>query len=147
MALITDKGHMRLLLFLWLGLYSGSILALSCDCDLLVFSPMTGSHKMPAATLKTYELENYATKSVASQNSCKKSCLDTFTQDMKGGRLKSLLTVYAQRLVTDGAVGFNCTGLTTLQFPVVVKANLGNMSMGNVYRSMEVITHEEACFY
>ena len=31
-------------------------------------------------------------------------------------------------------------------YPVVVKAQLGNLSLGNVYRSLQVITHEEVCF-
>lgn len=121
--------------------------AASCDCDLLVFSPMTGSHQMPPATLKTYELENYASKNRVVQAKCQNSCIKAFNKDMKNDRLKSVLTLYAQRLIEERTVGFNCTGLTTFQFPVVVKARLGRLSLGNVYRSTEVITHEEACFY
>lgn len=138
---------MRAILIIFLSLYSVGTFAISCDCDLMVFSPMTGSHQLPPATLKTYQLENYASKSKSAQNRCQKSCLKAFSEDMKGGRLKSLLHLYTQRLTSEGAVGFNCTGLTTLQYPVVVKARLGSLSLGNVHRSMEVITHEEACFY
>lgn len=123
------------------------IWAASCDCDLLVFSPLTGSHEMPPATLKTYELENYASENRVVQSKCQNSCIKAFNKDMKNDRLKSVLTLYAQRLIEERAIGFNCTGLTTLQFPVVVKARLGTLSLGNVHRSMEVITHEEACFY
>lgn len=107
---------------------------------------MTGSHQAPPSPLKSYELENYSSKSAKAQESCQKSCLRAFTEDMKGGRLKSLLHLYTQRLISEKAVGFNCTGLTTLQYPVVVKARLGNLSLGNVYRSMEVISYEEPCF-
>lgn len=135
-----------MLVFILCSLYSVGIYAYSCDCDLLVFSPMTGSHQMPPAKLKTYELENYATKSLKAQSSCQNSCFKAFNDDMKGGRLKSVLHLYTQRLISERVVGFNCTGLTTFQYPVVVKARLGNLSLGNVHRSMEVITHEEACF-
>lgn len=137
---------MRLLLILFLGLYSVNIFAFTCDCDLLVFSPLTGPRHLPEANLKTYERENYASQSAASQLSCQRSCVDAFSEDMKGQRLQALLLVYTQRLINERVVGFNCTGLTTLQYPVVVKAQLGNLSLGNVYRSLQVITHEEVCF-
>lgn len=138
---------MRIIVLIILGLYSVGAFAASCDCDLLVFSPMTSSHQSEPSVLKTYELENYASKSLNAQSACQKSCLKTFSKDMKGGRLKSLLHLYTQRLISEKAVGFNCTGLTTLQYPVVVKARLGNLSLGNVYRSLEVLTYEEPCFY
>lgn len=137
---------MRLFLFLFIGLYSLQASAISCDCDIVVFSPMTGSHQQAPTTLKTYELENYASTSVRAQNRCQNSCMEAFSKDMRGERLKSLLHLYTERLIAEKAVGFNCSGLTTLQYPVVVKARLGNRGLGNVYRSLEVITYEEVCF-
>lgn len=136
-----------MLLFLILSLYAVSTFAISCDCELMVFSPLTGSHQMAPATLKTYELENYASKSSRAQLACQNSCVKAFSEDMAEKRLKSVLLLYTQRLIGEGALGFNCTGLSTYQYPVVLKARLGNVSLGNVYRSLEVITHEEACFY
>ena len=138
---------MRIFLFLILSLYSVSTFAISCDCDVWVFSPMTGSHQMAPATIKTYQLESYASRSAKAQASCQNSCLSTFSEDMKDNRLKSLLLLYTQRLIEQRALGFTCTGLSTYQYPVVVKARLGTLSLGNVHRSLEVITHEEACFY
>ena len=135
------------MLTLFFFLISLQVFSASCDCDLMVFSPMTGSHQLSSATLKTYELENYASKSPRAQASCQNSCLKNFSEDMKANRLKSLLLLYTQRLIGEGAMGYNCTGLSTFQYPVVLKARLGSLSLGNVYRSLEVITHEEACFY
>lgn len=137
---------MRILLFLILSLYSIGVYAINCDCDIIVFSPMTGSHQLSPATLKTYELENYASTSRNAQMRCQSSCIEAFSKDMKDGRLKSLLHLYTERLISEKVIGFNCTGLTTLQYPVVVKAKLGHFGLGNVYRSLEVITHEEICF-
>lgn len=135
---------------MFLGLFflmmTSAAFSASCDCDLLVLSPMTGSHQMPPATLKTYQLENYATSSASSQEKCRNSCLKEFQKDMTVNRLKALLLVYSQRLIDEKMVGYNCTGLTTFQYPVVVKAYLGRMSLGNVHQSLEVVTHEEACF-
>lgn len=118
----------------------------SCDCDVMVLSPMTGSHQMPATNLKVYQLENYASISPVAQNKCRISCQKKYEEDMSPERIKALLLVYSQRLIDEKLVGYNCTGLTTLQYPVLVKARLGHMSLGNVYQSLEVVTHEEICF-
>lgn len=107
---------------------------------------MTGSHRMAPATLKSYQLENYASVSVIARDKCRISCLEKFQDDMNIDRLKALLLVYSQRLIDQRLVGYNCTGLTTFQYPIVLKANLGSVSLGNVYQSLEVVTHEEACF-
>ena len=143
---MTDRGNMRFLFFLVSFMTSLQAFAASCDCELMVLSPMTGSHRMAPATLKNYQLENYASITVNSRDKCRNSCLKEFQSDMSVDRLKALLLVYSQRLIDQRLVGYNCTGLTTFQYPVVLKASLGPVSLGNVYQSLEVVTHEEACF-
>lgn len=97
-------------------------------------------------SFKTFELEEYSTYSEENQNQCRKDCLKRFQSDMPTERLRALLVTYAQSLIDAQAIGYNCTGLTTLKFPVRVKASLGRLSLGNVADRMEVVSHEQLCF-
>lgn len=137
---------MRLLLFLLFTFSAASVWAIPCDCQVMVYSPMTGSHKFPATTLRTYELEDYARTTRKNQQSCRQSCLEKFERDMPADRLTALLMNHSARLIERRVVGYNCTGLTTLKYPVRVKAQLGNISLGNVVDIIQVVNHEELCF-
>lgn len=137
---------MKLLWILLFSLMSVNAFAINCDCIVRVYSPMTGSHKMPSTELKTYELEEFSTYSINNQKLCRLSCLEAFADDMPQERLNALLLSYSQSLITEGALGYNCTGLTVLKYPVRVKARLGNLGLGNVVDTVQVIAHEEACF-
>lgn len=101
---------------------------------------------MKSNDFKTYELEEYSSYSIKNQNECRNSCLKRFEEDMPANRLNALLIIYTQSLIREGALGYNCTGLTTLKFPVRVKASLGRLGLGNVADLVQVINHEEACF-
>jgi hypothetical protein len=137
---------MKLIFFLVLGFLSLNAFAIGCDCDVQIYSPMTGSHKMGPTNFKTYELEEFSTYGVKNQKQCFKSCQEKFEDDMPTERLKALLVTYAQSLIQEKALGYNCTGLTTLKFPVRVKARLGPMGLGNVSDNIYVVNHEELCF-
>jgi hypothetical protein len=65
---------------------------------------------------------------------------------MRSDTLTSLLLAYAQNLIQINTLGYNCTGLTTVKFPVRVKAKLGHFSLGNVADVIHVINHEQICF-
>lgn len=127
-------------------LSSPSLWAVGCDCDVKVFSPLTGSHQLAPATLNTYELEEFASYSVKSQLFCRKLCEERFMEDLPTERLTALLLTYSNRLINEKVLGFNCTGLTTLKYPVRVKARLGRMDLGYVVNMIQVVNHEEACF-
>lgn len=135
---------MRFILVLLL-LFSNAF-AVECDCDVKVFSPLTGSHRMPPMTLKTYKLEEFNNITVKNQEICRNSCLKKFEEDMPVDRIHALLLSYTQELIYNKAVGYNCTGLTTLKYPVRVKATLGSYGLGNVSDIVHVVTHEELCF-
>lgn len=120
--------------------------AIGCDCEVWVSPPMTGSYQMRANNLKTYELEEYSSYSAKNQNACRNQCIKEFEKDMPVDRLNALLITYGQSLIQEGALGYNCTGLTTLKFPVRVKASLGQTGLGNVVDIVQVVTHEELCF-
>lgn len=137
---------MRLLLISILSFWAFGAFAIPCDCEVLVFSPITGSHKFPPTNLKTYELEEFARPTLKSQRTCRQLCLEKFEADMPSDRLTALLLNHSARLVEARAVGHNCTGLTTLKYPVRVKARLGNRSLGNVVDLIQVVNHEEICF-
>lgn len=109
---------------------------------------MTGakSDTLPATDFKTYELEEFSTYSVNNQKLCRRSCLKAFEEDMPQDRLNALLLSYSQTLINEGRLGYNCTGLTVLKYPVRVKARLGRLGLGNVADTVQVVAHEEACF-
>lgn len=137
---------MKAFLLLSLLVVTTKAMAIGCDCEIRVYSPMTASHQMQFNTLKTYQLEEYATYSPKSQLKCRQSCEETIQKDMPTDRLHALLLSYTQNLIQEKALGFNCTGLTTVKFPVRAKASLGRMGLGNVSDTIEVVTHEEVCF-
>lgn len=134
------------LITLFFILFSFEAFALGCDCEVRVASPITGSYQMQQNNFRTYELEEFSTYSMKNQNECRKLCLKRFEEDMPAARLNALLITYAQGLIQEGALGYNCTGLTTLKFPVRVKASLGNLGLGNVADLVQVVSHEEVCF-
>jgi hypothetical protein len=107
---------------------------------------MTGPHQMQPNTLKVYELEEFSSYSAKNQRTCRQSCLEKYEADMPSDRLQALLLTYAQNLIQEKALGYNCTGLTTLKFPVRVKASIGQLGLGNVSDIVQVVTHEELCF-
>jgi hypothetical protein len=137
---------MRAFWFAILTLSSISAFAIPCDCEVKVFSPSTASHQLTPNTLTSYQQEDFATYSSKAQLGCRASCLKKFQDDLPTQRLHALLITYSIRLIEDKAVGFNCTGLTTLKYPVRVKATLGDRSIGNVVDEVHVINHEEVCF-
>lgn len=137
---------MRTLFLFILGLWVFPVLAVNCDCEVVIYPPLTGSHKIGPSTLKTYELEEFNGYAVKNQWECRKLCLDQFHEDIPTERLNALLTLYSQRLVEDKKVGFSCTSPTTFKYPVRVRASLGSLGLGNVADQIQVVTHEEACF-
>lgn len=137
---------MKLILTFILTILSVNAFALNCDCEVRIYSPITGSYKMSPNNFKTYELEEFSSYHVKNQRACRESCLKKFEEDMPSDRLNALLMSYAQSLITERSVGYNCTGLTTLKFPVRVKASLGRLGLGNVSDTIRVVNHEELCF-
>lgn len=107
---------------------------------------MTGSHRMSSTVLKIYELDEYSSYSVKNRNQCRKLCQERFQEDMPSDRLSALLLTYSQKLIEEGLLGYNCTGLTNFVYPVRVKASLGNLGLGNVADIRQVVVHEERCF-
>lgn len=137
---------MKLSFVVFLLMWSISAFAIHCDCDVIIFSPTTGSISMSPNYLKSYELDDFSNYSKKSQRACRAQCLEKYEKDMPTDRLRVLLTKYTEALISEGNLGYNCTGLTTLKFPVRVKARLGQLGLGNVSDSVEVINYEVPCF-
>ncbi|MFP5385294.1 MAG: hypothetical protein ACLGHN_04405 [Bacteriovoracia bacterium] len=137
---------MRFVIALIFTLLSVKAFAIGCDCEVRVYSPISASHKLPASSLKIYELEEFNSYSPRNHKVCKKSCLDTFMEDMSSDRLSALLLAHTQVLIKEGVLGYNCTGQTVVKYPVRVKANLGKMGLGNVVDLVQIVTHVEDCF-
>lgn len=128
------------------GLWSASALAIPCDCEVRVFAPLTASHQMAPTVIKTFQLEEFSSYVRKNIHQCQQSCLETFQKDMPAERLNALLITHSMDLIEQGSLGYNCTGLTTLKYPVRVRAKLGESGLGNVADLLQVISHEQVCF-
>lgn len=129
-----------------IGFWSLAAFAVPCDCEVRVHSPLTGSYRMEPVSIKTYQLEEYSSFAPKSVQKCRQSCLEEYQKDMPSERLSALLITYSMQLIDQKALGYNCTGLTTLKYPVRVKAKLADRPIGNVSDIVQVINHEEVCF-
>lgn len=137
---------MKPLLWLALLLHGTLAFAIPCDCEVRVHTPLTASHQIEPVIIKTYTLEEYSTFTAKNVGQCRQTCLEEFQKDMPADRLSALLVTYGQELIEKRTVGFNCTGLTTLKFPVRVRAKLGEKGLGNVADIVQVVSHEQVCF-
>lgn len=133
-------------MLLLIGLWSWGAFAIPCDCEVRVHAPTTASHQMPATVIKIFQLEEYSNYARKNIRQCQRSCLEAFQQDMPADRLNALLLTHSMQLIEQKTLGFNCTGLTTLKYPVRVRAKLGERGLGNVADLVQVVTHEELCF-
>lgn len=129
-----------------IGFWSFAVFAIPCDCEVRVHSPLTGSYRMEPVVIKSYELEEFSSFAPKNVKMCQQSCLEEFNKDMPSSRLSALLITYSMQLIEQKAVGYNCTGLTTLKYPVRVRAKLASKGLGNVADIVQVINHEEVCF-
>lgn len=129
-----------------IGFWSFAAFAIPCDCEVRVHSPLTGSYKMPPTVIKTYQLEEFSSYAPKNIRQCRESCLSHFQNDMPASRLNALLVTYSMQLIDQKVLGYNCTGLTNLKYPVRVKAKMANNGLGNVADLVQVISHEEVCF-
>lgn len=137
---------MKLICTFILTIFWLSAFAIDCDCEVWVYGPTTASHQLAPSSMKIYELEEFSSYKAKNQHACRQSCLAEFEKDMSSERLNALLQLYTQNLIQDKALGYNCTGLTTVKYPVRVKATLGRLGLGNVADFVQVINHEEPCF-
>lgn len=131
-------------LFLFL-LVPTKLLAIGCDCQVMAFSPITGSLAPSPHVIETYQLESFSKNTERSQMLCRESCQRIFQKEMPIERLDLALRTFSKNLISERAIGYNCTGLTTLKFPVRVKASLGKTGLGNVEDFIQVVSLEETC--
>jgi len=101
---------------------------------------------MAPVVIKKYELEEFSSFAPKNIRQCRESCLAEFQKDMPADRLSALLITHSMQLIDQKVVGYNCTGLTTLKYPVRVKAKLAQNGLGNVADIVQVVSHEEICF-
>ena len=143
--MLIKSSYARLFFGLFITLLGFRAYAVECDCSVVVYSPTTGLNPHSPVTLEKYELETYGKVSVSSELSCRKSCLQKFQDEMPTQRLNALLINHSKSLIEERLIGFNCTGLTTLKYPVRVKANLGKVGLGNVLDLIQAVNLEHSC--
>ena len=137
---------LRLLALLTILLVPIKTMALDCDCEVMVFAPISATWQNHPNQLKAYPLEGFSSYSVKNQIACRESCLKEFEQDMHRQRLSALLVGYSEELFNNGLLGFNCTGETLIKYPVRVRAVLGNKGLGNVADFVQPVTIDKDCF-
>lgn len=133
------------LIFFIVFIFSFNALSIQCDCEVRIYGPITGPQTLSLKILKVFELEEFSQHSSVNHNLCRESCTKTFEKEMTNKRLKFELLSYSQELIEENIIGYNCTGPTTLKFPVRVKALLGGKGLGNVSDFIEVIDFEKFC--
>jgi hypothetical protein len=140
--------HLITFLFLFASLVSINVVhaALDCDCTVTIHTPLTGPIKLEPTVLRQFELRSFDSYNVRNQLECRKLCTEKFEAELPSARIDEILRTHSQDLINGRTLGYNCTGLTTLKYPVRVKAQLGQMSLGNVSDQMHIINHEEICF-
>jgi hypothetical protein len=111
-----------------------------------ITGPITGPRSLSVKTIRLFELEEFGNHSFVNYELCRKSCVNTFEKEMTKNVLNSELLSYSQELIQNNIIGHNCTGPTTLKFPVRVKARLGGIGLGNVSDFIQVVNFEEPCF-
>lgn len=136
------KRFIMSLLIFW----TFSALAIPCDCEVRIHTPISASHQIRPVVIKNYQLEEFSSFGQKNIQTCRQLCLAEFQKDMPAERLSALLITYSHELIEQKVVGFNCTGLTTLKYPVRVKAKLAQVGLGNVADMIKVVNLEEICF-
>jgi len=133
------------LIFFIVFIFSFNAFSIQCDCEVRIYGPLTGPQSLGVKILKVFELEEFSRHSSVHHDLCRESCTKTFEKEMTNKRLKLELLNYSQELIEENIIGYNCTGPTTLKFPVRVKALLGGKGLGNVSDFIEVIDFEKFC--
>ncbi len=121
-------------------------MAISCDCEILASASMNRTHSLPPISIALYQLEEYGSYKLKNQKECRHSCLKEFEKNMSAEKMRDILRSHSRELINKKLVGYNCTGLTTLKYPVRVKARLGVLGLGHVANFIEVVNLEELCF-
>lgn len=137
---------MKLYFFISIFFFSLRAFALSCDCEVIAYPPLNGPQNLAPYSLELYELEEFGSYKLKNQLKCRRSCGEAFKKNMSSTKIKEMLLSYSRTLLEKNVIGFNCTGLTTLKYPVRVKAKIGDFKLGNVENFVQVINHEEFCF-
>jgi hypothetical protein len=137
--------------YLWftgllLTLINSAALALPCVCEVRFHTPLTASHEIPPHLYYSFEADEFPSVSLKHVNLCREVCKSSFHQKIPAERLQAGVTNYGQFLVEQNLVGHNCTGFTTLKFPIKVRAFLGPYGLGNVVNLSQVINYERICF-
>jgi hypothetical protein len=133
------------LIFFFIFLIPLSAYSIQCDCEVRIYGPLTGPQTLGIKILKVFELEEFNRHSLSNHDLCRESCVKTFEKEVTSKRLKFELLNYSQELIEKNIIGYNCSGLTTLKFPIRTKAFLGGKGLGNVSDFIEVVSFEKAC--
>lgn len=133
-------------LIIFVLLFSWDSSALTCQCSILAYSPVTGPRNLKPELIKKFDLEEFGNLKQINQKKCLESCYHAFEKEMSYEALYDLLKGYSYTLIDQKVLGYSCTGVSVYKFPIRVKANLGHLGLGNVADFIEVIDLEVECF-
>jgi hypothetical protein len=126
-------------------IYSSLSFALDCKCNLLSGHPLEG--KVTSYYIQTFSGKYYGLPTPRAKLECLSDCQNIFETKVDEYYLKQELRDIGEKLAYEGQLGFNCTGATTLKFPVQVRAYLGESSLGISHTSFHNIHMEKVCFH
>ncbi len=137
---------MRFLFLIFTMLWSSQILAIHCDCEVYVLPPTSGSHSIPIKKLAVFEIDEFSSYSTKSQFSCRNFCRQEVEEKLSSSDLTKKLNDYSAYLAEKSLIGYSCSGLTTLKYPIKVKAVLGKKGLGSVADFIQVVNYSQNCF-
>ena len=137
---------MKIILLLSLLISSHAALAYTCQCVIEVYPPVTASHAIPLESKIYDEGREFGKLSKVTYQACLMDCRESAHNDYSYPQLQQIVQKQTVKLIEKAKIGHNCTGQTTLKYPVRFKANLGPIALGNIREEMVIIQHEEQCF-
>jgi hypothetical protein len=117
---------------------------MTCRCDLVSGHPMEGMST--PRFIKSYDGRYYGLPTPKAKAECIDECRSAFETKVDEYYLKEELRATGESLTYNREVGVNCTGPTTMKFPVQMKAYLGESSIGISHSSIHVVHFEKICF-
>ncbi len=138
---------MKTILSAVLLMLSFSAFSYTCECKIELYPPITGSHSIPVEEKVFDEGREFGRLNKYNYEACARDCQSAAIEKFPYEQLQQVAYQQSVKLIQNDQVGYNCTGPTTLKYPVRFKAHLGPISLGNVRQETVIVHHEQKCFY
>lgn len=128
-----------------LCLSSTASFAGACYCELSAGAPLSASYKLPAHELGKEKVSFFDLDNDETQELCRKDCQLFYKKQYPDPIVNQLLEIHANSLIRKSDLGYNCTGPTTIKYPLRMKALMDDRPIGVVRFSMGIVHLELSC--